>query len=204
METRKIPSALEAILFAAGDSVEASRIAAVLGISESELAAAAQELAAAYEREGRGIRLIRMEERYQLCSAPEWSDEIVRLLEKRRTARLSPAALEVLSIVAYYQPVTRTYIEKIRGVDSSYTVSFLSERGLIAPCGRLEAPGRPTLFGTTEEFLRVMGIASLEELPPLPDVATDEGMAALQAAIENHSEAMQMELKDVEDLKGAM
>lgn len=200
----KLCGALEAILFAAGDSVEASRICAVLGVGEEELTAAAEKLAADYEREGRGIRLLRLEERYQLCSAPEWSDEIVRLLEKRRTARLSPAALEVLSIVAYYQPVTRTYIEKIRGVDSSYTVSFLSERGLIAPCGRLEAPGRPTLFGTTEEFLRVMGIANLEELPPLPNIASDEGMAALQAAIENHGEAMQMELKDVEDLKGAM
>ena len=204
MEEKKLKSALEAILFAAGDSVAASRICAVLGVTELQLAAAAEMLAAEYERAGRGIRLLQLEDRYQLCSAPEWSDEIVRLLEKRRTARLSPAALEVLSIVAYYQPVTRTYIEKIRGVDSSYTVSFLSERGLIAPCGRLEAPGRPTLFGTTEEFLRVMGITRLEELPPLPDIATDEGMAALQAAIENHSEAMQMELKDVEDLKGAM
>ena len=204
MEEKKLKSALEAILFAAGDSVAASRICAVLGVTELQLAAAAEMLAAEYERAGRGIRLLQLEDRYQLCSAPEWSDETVRLLEKRRTARLSPAALEVLSIVAYYQPVTRTYIEKIRGVDSSYTVSFLSERGLIAPCGRLEAPGRPTLFGTTEEFLRVMGITRLEELPPLPDIATDEGMAALQAAIENHSEAMQMELKDVEDLKGAM
>lgn len=204
MEEKKLKSALEAILFAAGDSVEAARIAAVLGVSEGALHDAATSLAAVYEREERGIRLIRLEDRYQLCSAPDWSDEIVRLLEKRRTARLSPAALEVLSIVAYYQPVTRTYIEKIRGVDSSYTVSYLSERGLIAPCGRLEAPGRPTLFGTTEEFLRVMGVASLEELPPLPDVASDEGMAQLQAAIESHGEAMQMELTDVEALKGAM
>ena len=204
MEEKKLKSALEAILFAAGDSVEAARIAAVLGVSEGALHDAATSLAAVYEREERGIRLIRLEDRYQLCSAPDWSDEIVRLLEKRRTARLSPAALEVLSIVAYYQPVTRTYIEKIRGVDSSYTVSYLSERGLIAPCGRLEAPGRPTLFGTTEEFLRVMGVASLEELPPLPDVATDEGMAQLQAAIESHGEAMQMELTDMEALKGAM
>ncbi|MBE6970054.1 MAG: SMC-Scp complex subunit ScpB [Ruminococcaceae bacterium] len=204
MEEKKLMSALEAILFAAGDSVEAGRIAAVLGVSEDALHDAAASLVAAYEREGRGIRLVRLENRYQLCSAPEWSDEIVRLLEKRRTARLSPAALEVLSIVAYYQPVTRTYIEKIRGVDSSYTVSYLSERGLIAPCGRLEAPGRPTLFGTTEEFLRVMGVASLEELPPLPDVASDEGMAQLRSAIESHGEAMQMELTDVEALKGAM
>ena len=204
MEEKKLMSALEAILFAAGDSVEAGRIAAVLGVGEAAVHEAAATLSALCEREERGIRLVRLEDRYQLCSAPDWSDEIVRLLEKRRSARLSPAALEVLAIVAYYQPVTRTYIEKIRGVDSSYTVSYLSERGLIAPCGRLEAPGRPTLFGTTEEFLRVMGVASLEELPPLPDVASDEGMEQLRSAIESHGEAMQMELTDVEALKGAM
>ena len=119
-----------------------------------------------------------------MVSAPEHCEVINRVLEKRPPSRLSPTALEVLSIVAYYQPVTRSYIEKIRGVDSSYTVSFLTERGLIAPCGRLEAPGRPTLFGTTEQFLRVMGVSSLEELPPLPDIATEEGKAALQAAVE--------------------
>ena len=204
MEEKKLMSALEAILFAAGDSVEAGRIAAVLGVGEAAVHEAAAALSALFQREERGIRLVRLEDRYQLCSAPDWSDEIVRLLEKRRSARLSPAALEVLAIVAYYQPVTRTYIEKIRGVDSSYTVSYLSERGLIAPCGRLEAPGRPTLFGTTEEFLRVMGVASLEELPPLPDVASDEGMEQLRSAIESHGEAMQMELTDVEALKGAM
>ena len=90
----------------------------------------------------------------------------------------------MLSIVAFYQPVTRSYIEQLRGADSSYTVALLSERGLIAPCGRLEAPGRPVLFGTTEQFLRVMGISSLAELPPLPNIATGEGMEELQAAIE--------------------
>ena len=100
MEEKKLKSALEAILFAAGDSVAASRICAVLGVTELQLAAAAEMLAAEYERAGRGIRLLQLEDRYQLCSAPEWSDEIVRLLEMRRTARLSPAALEVLSIVA--------------------------------------------------------------------------------------------------------
>ena len=86
--------------------------------------------------------------------------------------------------MAYFQPVTRAYIEQLRGADSSYTVAMLSERGLIEPCGKLEAPGRPTLFATTERFLRVMGITSLEELPPLPDVATGEGMQELQAAID--------------------
>ena len=184
MELTELSSALEAILFAAGDSVEKERICAVLGAELSALEAAAEHLRAVYAAPDRGIRLVELDGKYQLVSSPDWSDEIVRALEKRRPPRLTPTALEVLAIVAYYQPVTRSYIEKIRGVDSSYTVSFLTERGLIAPCGRLEAPGRPTLFGTTEQFLRVMGVSSLEELPPLPDIATEEGKAALQAAVE--------------------
>lgn len=184
MEMRDITAALEAVLFTAGDSVEMGRVAKVLGAEPWEVRQAAEELGKAYEAEGRGIRLVRMEERLQLVSAPEYNDVINRVLEKRPQPRLSPTALEVLSIVAYYQPVTRAYIEQLRGADSSYTVALLSDRGLIAPCGRLEAPGRPVLFGTTERFLRVLGISSLEELPPLPNIATGEGMEELQAAID--------------------
>jgi len=184
MDCMEIRPALEAILFAAGDSVEISRIAKVLGAEPWEVREAAESLSQEYERQRRGIRLIRLEERVQLCSAPEYAEEINRALEKRAQPRLTPTALEVLSIVAYYQPVTRSYIEQLRGADSSYTVALLSERGLIAPCGRLEAPGRPVLFGTTEQFLRTLGISSLEELPPLPNVATGEGIQELQAAID--------------------
>ena len=184
MEMKEISAALEAILFTAGDSVEMNRIAKVLGVEPWEIRQAAETLSREYESEGRGIRLVRMEERIQLVSAPEYNDVINRTLEKRAQPKLSPTALEVLSIVAYYQPVTRAYIEQLRGADSSYTVALLSERGLIAPCGRLEAPGRPVLFGTTEQFLRVLGISSLEELPPLPNIATGEGMEELQAAID--------------------
>ncbi len=206
MDEMNLCSALEAILFAAGDSLEIARLAAVLDVGEPEVAAAARKLAADYEKRNAGLRLVRLEERLQLVSAPEWSDPIVRALEKRRTPRLSPAALEVLGIVAYFQPVTRSYIEKMRGVDSSYTVAFLSERGLIAPCGRLEAPGRPTLFGTTEQFLRVMGFSSLEELPPLPDTSTSEGMAELQAAIDaaGGGKNGQLEIQEIDEAKGAM
>ena len=145
---------------------------------------AAETLERGYEQRGSGLRLLRLEERLQLVSAPQYSEIINKVLEKRPVPKLSPTALEVLSIVAYYQPVTRAYIEQLRGADSSYTVAVLSERGLIAPCGRLEAPGRPVLFGTTEQFLRVMGISSLAELPPLPDVSTGDGVAELQAAID--------------------
>lgn len=197
MEQQALCSAMEAILFAAGDSVESTRLCAVLGVERPALEEAAAALEGDYRTRQRGIRLIRLEDSYQLVSAPEWSDEIVRALEKRRISKLSPTALEVLAIVAYYQPVTRSYIEKIRGVDSSYTVAFLTERGLIAPCGRLEAPGRPTLFGTTEQFLRVMGISSLDELPPLPDTSTEDGKAALEAAIDAAGPEAQLEIREV-------
>ena len=189
MNEKELTGALEAILFAAGDSMEEERLCAVLGVDTETFRAAAGRLEEELRDRSRGVRLVQMENRWQLVTAPEWSELVVRALEKRRTARLSPAAMEVLSIVAYYQPVTRSYIEKVRGVDSSYTVSFLTERGLIAPCGKLEAPGRPTLFATTEEFLRVLGIRALSQLPPLPDIAEDESRAALRMAIEEKQES---------------
>ena len=166
MGINEIRPALEAILFAAGDSVETERIAKILGAEPWDVRQAAEQLAREYEENGRGFRLARMENRLQLVTAGEYSDVVRRALEKRAQPKLSPTALEVLAIVAYYQPVTRSYIEQLRGADSSYTVALLSERGLIAPCGRLEAPGRPVLFGTTDQFLRVVGISSIEELPP--------------------------------------
>ena len=191
-----LKSAVEAILFAAGDSVEITRIGKVMGAEPWEVRKAAEELGREYDEQGRGVRLVRLEEKLQMVCAPEYSDAINRTLEKRPQPKLSPTALEVLSIVAYYQPVTRAYIEQLRGADSSYTVAMLSERGLIAPCGRLEAPGRPMLFGTTEQFLRVMGISSLEELPPLPNIAVGEGIQELQAAIDaaSGSQGVQMEI----------
>ena len=188
MEISELSAALEAILFASGDSMELDRLALVLDTDLGKLEDAALSLGTSLEEGKRGLRLIRLEDRLQLVTAPDYSDLVVRALEKRRNARLSPAAMEVLSIVAYHQPVTRSYVEKVRGVDSSYTVSYLAERGLIEPKGKLEAPGRPTLFGTTEEFLRIMGLRSLDELPPLPNIAEDEGRAVLRMAIEEKTE----------------
>ena len=184
MEINEISSALEAILFAAGESVPASRIAQVLGVEEEKVMNAAAALAAEYEREMRGIRLLRLEDKLQLCSAPEFSQLITMALETRKPPRLSPSALEVLAIVAYYQPVTRAYIDQVRGVDSSYTVGVLTDRGLIEPCGKLDVPGRPTIYKTGDVFLRTMGISSLSELPALPDTASDEGIIALQNKID--------------------
>ncbi len=184
MEINEICAALEAILFASGDSVPAERAAQVLGVDTQSVFEAAQTLSARYIEQGSGIRLLRLEGDLQLCSAPEYADVVTRALEQRRPPRLSPAALEVLSVVAYFQPVTRAYIDQIRGVDSSYTVGVLAERGLIEACGKLDVPGRPTLYRTTDAFLRTMGIHSISELPPLPDTGTDEGIIALQNKIE--------------------
>ncbi len=184
MEINEISSAIEAILFASGESVPVSRIAQVLGIGEDEVVKAAEELAVEYEKGYRGIRLLRLESSLQLCSAPEFSQIITMALETRKPPRLSASALEVLAIVAYYQPVTRAYIDQVRGVDSSYTVGVLTERGLIEPCGKLDVPGRPTIYKTGEVFLRTMGISSVDELPSLPDLGSDEGIIELQNKID--------------------
>ena len=184
MNVKEISAALEAILFASGEPVFAWRIAQALGVDTDAVFLAAEELKTACEAQGRGIRLLRLEDKLQLCSAPEFSQAVTRTLEQRKPPKLSPAALEVLAIVAYFQPVTRAYIDSVRGVDSSYTVSVLTERGLIEPAGTLEAPGRPTVYRTGDAFLRTMNISGLSELPALPDTETDEGIIALQNKIE--------------------
>jgi segregation and condensation protein B len=154
-----------------------------------------EELELEYKKHNRGIRIVRLDDEYQMCSNPEYADLIVKTMRQRKPPKLSQAALEVLSIVAYFQPVTRAYIEDVRGVDSSYSVNMLTERGLIEPCGKLEVPGRPTLFRTTENFLRVMEIEQLEDLPALPEIAPEEGVDALRAAIEQRAEnGVQLEL----------
>ena len=187
MDELDILSAVEGILFAAGDSVPSERIAAVLGVEMQSVLDAAEELSNLYSFERRGIRLVRMENNLQLCSAPEHATYITRVMETRKPPKLSPSALEVIAIVAYFQPVTRAYIDQIRGVDSSYTVGVLIERGLIEPCGKLDVIGRPTIYKTSDIFLRTMGIKSIEELPGLPDLASDDGISQLQSKIDELS-----------------
>ena len=195
MEHEQLLSAVEAILFAAGEPIPAERVAFVLGEEPETILDCAEELARQYEESQSGIRLVRMEQSLQLCSAPEFSTYVIRALEQRRPPRLSPSALEVLAVVAYFQPVTRAYIDQIRGVDSSYTVSTLLDRGLIEPAGRLDAPGRPTLYQTSALFLRTMGLTSLEELPVLPDMTSSEGAEKLEAAIQElQNRGNQMEI----------
>lgn len=174
MEDKELESALEGVLFAAGEPVPVERLCLGLETDRPTLDAAAQRLMDQYRYERRGIRLLRLDASYQLCSAPELAPEIRRTLEGRKPARLSQPALEVLAIIAYYQPVTRAYVDQIRGVDSAYTVGLLLERDLIEEAGRLAVPGRPVLFRTTKNFLRSFGMESLEELPDLPE-SSQEG-----------------------------
>ena len=179
-----ISSAIEAILFASGDSVPIARLSLILGAYEGEIEHAAAVLAEKYENEGRGMRILKLEDKLQMCSAPEYAPFITKALEQRKPPLLSQSALEALAIVAYFQPVTRAYIDQVRGVDSSYTVGILLERGLIEPCGKLDVPGRPSIFKTTDVFLRTMGISELSQLPPLPDMTNGEGIEKLQNAID--------------------
>ncbi len=203
MDKLEIKHAMEAILFASGDPVSAERIALVLDSDKDTILALGQELAEEYEAQQRGFRVVRLNDSLQLHSAPEHATVITRALEQRRAPKLSQASLEVLAIVAYFQPVTRAYIEQMRGLDSSYTVSVLAERGLIEPCGHLEAVGRPTLFATTDLFLRTMGISSLEELPALPEVSGSDAARQLQEKVDMLREAdkdqMVMELSKEEE-----
>ena len=186
MGIHDIEAAIEAILFASGDPVSVERIAAVLGIDPKLVVDAAEAMRDKYETSGRGIRLVRLENSLQLCSAPEYADYIRLALESGKQPRLTQPALEVLSIIAYFQPATRAYIEQVRGVDCTYTISLLQSRGLIEPRGRLAVPGRPVLYGTTQTFLRTFGITTLDELPELP--ATAEREESTQLIIEKNTQ----------------
>ena len=165
MEIREIQAIIEAVLFAAGDPVELERLADIVDVDKRSLREILKKMMDTYNYERRGIHIIRMDDSYQMCTRGEYFDYVSRLAEPPRKQNLSNAALEVLSIVAYKQPVTRSSIEHIRGVNCDYIVNRLIERNFIEEKGRLDAPGRPILFGTTQHFLRSFGIAGLDELP---------------------------------------
>lgn len=177
-------SSIEAVLFAAGEAVPAARLSLALGVSENEIYDAAEELDRLLESGGHAMRIVRLAEKLQMCTDAEYSQIIVKTLEHRKPPSLSPSALEALAIVAYYQPVTNAYISKVRGVDSSYTISSLMEKGLIEIKGKLDVPGRPSVYGTTDAFLRTMGISGLDDLPVIPDMTNVEGIAKIQEQID--------------------
>lgn len=162
-----IKYAIEGILFAAGEPVKAARLAVVLDKTVDEIEAAAQALKEEYDRDRRGFNIIEIDEGYQICSRPEYYTYIREILGEQRNQPLSNAAMEALAIIAYKQPVTRSMVEKVRGVNSDGCVNRLYERGLIEEAGRLDAPGRPILYRTTDTFLRCFGLRTPRDLPPI-------------------------------------
>lgn len=165
MAANNLKSALEAILFAAGYPVSYEKLAPALGLDKN----AVKELAVGMQEDfsDRGIKLLVFENTCQLCTREEYIDQIRDVLGVRRGGNLSRSSMETLAIVAYHQPVTRSYVEQVRGIDSSYAVNNLIDKNLIETCGKLDAPGHPSLYQTTDDFLRVFGISSLSELPPV-------------------------------------
>ena len=179
MELEELQRAIEAILFAAGERVEVSRLAAVLEIDEADIISAADALANQWAFERRGIRIIKLEKGYQMVSSGEMADYVTKALETRKPPKLSSSQLETLTIIAYYQPATKAMVEQIRGVDSSYSVAALLNKKLIEEAGRLNVPGRPIQYRTTPDFLRTFGLSSLEELPPIEKISFGEPIEAI-------------------------
>ena len=174
MEQTELIRAIEAILFAAGERVEISRLAAVLETDENEIVSAADTLADQLSFERRGIRVMKLENGYQMVSSGEMADYITKALETRKPPKLSSSQLEALTIIAYYQPATKAMVEQIRGVDSAYSISALMNKKLIEEAGRLNVPGRPIQYKTTPDFLRTFGLSTLEELPAIEKVTFGE------------------------------
>lgn len=174
MEQSQIQRILEAILFASGERMEISRLAAVMDVREKDIEKAADALADQLAFDRRGIRIIRLERGYQMVSSGEMADYVTKALETRKPPKLSSSQLEALTIIAYYQPATKAMVEQIRGVDSAYSVAALLNKKLIEEAGRLNVPGRPIQYRTTPDFLRTFGLSSLEELPPIEKITFGE------------------------------
>lgn len=167
MEVKELRAAVEAILFACGDAVSASRIAQVVGVTEGEVELICRDISDSLVDSGSGLEIVKTDDRFQLCTRSEYAGYIREILDIRRNTPLSPAAMEVLAVIAYNEPVTKNFIERVRGVDCSGVVSSLVSKELIEEAGRLEVPGRPIVYKTSDLFLRCFGLESLEQLPKL-------------------------------------
>lgn len=189
MERTQAKAAIEAILFAMGESVEISRIADAIGEDVQSTGNILEEMAREYEQENRGIGITRFDNAVQLCTKAEMYEYLIRIAKAPRKMVLTDTVIETLSIIAYKQPITRVEIERIRGVSCDHAINRLLEYDLIMELGRLDAPGRPLLFGTTEQFLRSFGVASLEELPELSTVQIEEFKQQAEAEVQ-----MQLEI----------
>lgn len=195
MSIEKTEAAIEAILFTMGESVEAEKIAVAIEHDVDTTVKIIHSMMDKYENEDRGIKIIELEGSFQLCTKEEYYDNLIRICSQPRRYTLTDAALETLSIIAYKQPVTKIEIEKIRGVNSDRSVNKLVELELVKEVGRLDAPGRPMLFGTTEEFLRIFGVGSIDELPVISEDMVEQYKeeAEYEIASELKEEAMNEE-----------
>ncbi len=191
-----IKAAVEAIIFASGASVERERIARALETTPERVDEAVSLLLDEYSTGERGITIIRLGDSYQMTSRKEYAGQIRAVMDSRRNTPLSQAALEVLAVVAYNQPVTKAFVEQVRGVDCSGVIGSLTTKGLIEEKGRLELPGRPLLYGTTENFLRCFNVSSLDELPALPEEEEAQSSEAEAQTNEEITDAPKTELSD--------
>ena len=173
MNNKELIPMLEAVLFAMGEPIEIERLCVALGLDEIVVSDALSELQEKYNSDDYGICLLKLDNKYQICTKQKYADNIRSVIEVKKNAPLSQAAFEVLAIIAYNQPVTKAFVEQIRGVDCGGVISSLCQKSLIEEKGRLDLPGRPLIYGTTAEFLRCFCISSLDELPPLPENPTE-------------------------------
>lgn len=194
MQITNIESAIEAILYAAGYPVKYTKLSEVLGLEVKDVKTMVEHMAEQYNKEdsSRGINLLMFEDTCQFCTKEQYAPYIREALGIKRGGNLSASSLEVLAVVAYNQPVTRAYVDTVRGVDSSYAMNSLIDKGLIEACGRLDAPGRPMIYATTEKFLRVFGINSLEDLPQtesLEEIAKNEAEGVITMEVSTEAPA---------------
>ena len=185
----ELTSAFEAVLFSGGAPQSIDRFSQVFDITPEKVVKVMEALEKRLNEQKSGLELLRLDNTYQLATKAEYADYIKKMFDIRRRTPLSPAALEVLAVVAYNQPVTKSFIEQVRGVDCSGVVTTLVEKGLIEECGRLELPGKPLLYGTTKNFLRCFGINDLSELPPLPKNENAEESTAEQMPLDEETAA---------------
>lgn len=195
MNVNEMQAAAEAMLFACGEPLEIDRIAEILGIDAENAESLVLNIAAKYDDTNSGIRVVKMDKKYQICTRKEFAEQVRDILDMKKNAPLSQAAFEVLAVVAYNQPITKAYIEQVRGVDCSGVISTLCQKGLIEEVGRLELPGRPLIYGTTAEFLKCFCINSLDDLPDIPEL-NEKSVEEQQAEIEFNK--MDAEAKEAE------
>ena len=184
MDRNKMESVIEGILFTFGEAVEPSRIAKALEVETKEVVDLIKDMQKRYEEEERGIRILELDGAYQMCTASDLYEYLIRIAKAPRKMTLTDTVLETLSIIAYKQPITRMEIERVRGVSCDHAINKLLEYDLITELGRLDAPGRPLLFGTTEQFLRCFGVGSLDELPELNPMQLEEFKQQAEAEVQ--------------------